>query len=233
MRPRQRPNAMSLRAFHAAHHACWLALLLAASPPTPAQSVRVAATESVAAPTVAEATHELRLAIHMFRASRWDATEVRAAVTAAAQLLAQCGIAVPAALLHELEAPRRFHFYATRIARELLRELPSAKPAVFFVEDNLNRPAFDAEAIGRANAGGRSELTDTVWIAHGTPDLAIALAHELAHVLGDSGEHSDAPGNLMRPQTAPGNVNLDQAQCSRLRMRGEANGLLKPRVLKP
>lgn len=224
---------MTLRAFHAAHHACCLALLLAISPRAPAQSVRVAATESVVVPTAAGATHELRLAIHMFRASRWDATEVRTAVTAAAQMLVQCGIAVPAALLHELETPRRFHFYATRIARELLRELPSTKPAVFFVEDNLNRPAFDAEAIGRANAASRPELTDTIWIAHGARDLPITLAHELVHVLSDSGAHSDAPDNLMRAETAPDNVLLNQEQCSALRSRGAANGLLTPRVLKP
>ena len=224
---------MTLRALHSAQHTWWLALLLAASPLTPAQGVRVAATELLAPPAAAGASHDLALVVHMFRASRWDATEVRTAVTAGGQVLAQCGIAVPAVQLHELEAPQRFHFYATRTSRELLRELPTTKPAVFFVEDNLNRPAFDAEAIGRANAGSRPELTDTVWIAHGTPDLAIALAHELVHVLVDSGEHSDAPGNLMRPQTAPGNLSLSDAQCSRLRSRGEANGLLKARMLKP
>ena len=218
---------------HAARRSLWLALLLAVSPLAPAQSVRVAATESMALPASAGATHDLRISVHMFRGSRWKASEIRTAVAAAAQFLAQCGIALPAVQLHELEAPRRFHYFANRISRELLSELPTTKPAVFFVEDNLNRPAFDAEAIGRTNAGSRPELTDTVWVAHGTPDLAIALAHELAHVLGDSGEHSDAPGNLMQAQTGPGNVSLSDAQCSRLRTRGYANGLLKPRVLKP
>ena len=197
-----------------------------------AQELRTIATEAIALSTPAGATHDLRISVHVFSGSRWATPEVRTALTASANLLAQCGLASTAEL-HELEAPRRFHFYATRISRELLRGLPSARPAVFFVEDNLNRPSFDAEAIGRANAGGRPELTDTVWIAHGTTDLAIALAHELVHVLSDSGEHSDAPGNLMRPETAPDNVALDEAQCSRLRTRGTANGHLKPRVLKP
>ena len=67
-------------------------------------------------------------------------------------------------------------------------------------------PAFDAEAIGRGNSGSRPELRDTVWIALGSRDLGIVLAHELAHVLMDSGEHSDEPGNLMRDETAPENT---------------------------
>ncbi len=178
------------------------------------------------------ATHDLRLSIHVFSGSRWATSDIRGALTASAKLLAQCGVA-SAAVLHKLEAPRRFHFYSTRVSRELLRDLPTTKPAVFFVEDNLNRPSFDAEAIGRANASGWPELTDTVWIAHGTADLAIALAHELVHVLSDSGAHSDARDNLMRAETAPGNIVLNREQCRGLRSRGEANSLLTPRVLKP
>ena len=54
------------------------------------------------------------------------------------------------------------------------------------------------------------------------------LAHELVHVLMDSGDHSDEAGNLMREDTAPGNPRLDEAQCSRLRATATANGLLQP-----
>ena len=55
-----------------------------------------------------------------------------------------------------------------------------------------------------------------------------ALAHELAHVLMDSGEHTDEPGNLMRDETTPANTLLSVAQCARLRKNGVANGLLAP-----
>jgi hypothetical protein len=65
-----------------------------------------------------------------------------------------------------------------------------------------------------------------VWITAGIRDLPIALAHELVHVLSDSGAHSDAPGNLMNDETAPGNTQLTSAQCSRIVATGEANGLL-------
>ena len=61
----------------------------------------------------------------------------------------------------------------------------------------------------------RPELADTVWIAHGARDLPLALAHELVHLLSDSGEHSSAPGNLMLPETSPANVRLSGAQCER------------------
>lgn len=206
--------------------------MVATCPIAAAQNVRAIATETIALGVPADATHDLRISVHVFSGSRWAISDIRAALTASANLLAQCAVA-SAASLHELEAPRRFHFYATGVSRELLHGLPATKPAVFFVEDNLNRPAFDAEAIGRANSASRPELTDTIWIAHGARDLAVTLAHELVHVLSDSGAHSDAPDNLMRAETAPGNVALSQAQCGSLRTRGEANGLLVPRVLKP
>jgi len=210
----------------------WLTALLVVCPLAVAQHVRTVASELIAPVSPAGASHDLRIGVHVFAGSRWAAPEIRAAVLDAAGLLAQCDVA-STALLQELEAPRRFHFYSTRVSRDLLRDLPTSKPAVFFVEDNLNRPSFDAEAIGRANAATRPELTDTIWIAHGARDLGLTLAHELVHVLADSGAHSEAPNNLMRAETAPGNVVLSPAQCNSLRTRGEANGLLTPRVLKP
>ena len=100
------------------------------------------------------------------------------------------------------------------------------RPAIYFVEDTLNRPAFDAEAIGRANSGNRPELADTIWVAAGTRDLHVALAHELFHVLEDSGAHSDEPNNLMRPETTPENTRLTDSQCAQMRATAERNGLL-------
>jgi hypothetical protein len=99
---------------------------------------------------------------------------------------------------------------------------------VFFVDATRQQPAFDAEAIGRGNSRTRPELADTVWIVRDARDPGVALAHELAHVLMDSGEHSDEPGNLMREETAPASTRLTDAQCARLRETGRANGLLRP-----
>ncbi len=86
----------------------------------------------------------------------------------------------------------------------------------------------EAEAIGRGNSRSRPELADTVWIVHDARDPGVALAHELAHVLLDSGEHSDEPGNLMRDETTPQNTRLSAVQCERLRASGAAHGLLAP-----
>lgn len=208
-----------------------LALLPAwALPAIAAGDLRIVESRPIALappPVTAPPTHQLRLSLYTFRGGRWSNEEIAAAAVEAVRLLGQCGVALARAELHVVEAPRRFHDYSTPVSRELLRRLPVAKPAVIFVEETLNRPAFDAEAIGRANAASRPELADTVWVAYGARDLPLALAHELVHVLSDSGEHSDEPENLMRDETSPRNTHLTAAQCERLRLRGEANGLLK------
>jgi len=172
------------------------------------------------------ATHRLRLWLHVFSGGRWSQEALGAALLESAALLRQCGIALSRAQLRVVQAPRRFHVYFTPVSRELLARLPVGKPAVFFVDDTRNDPAFDAEAIGRGNAATRPELADTVWVAYGARDLPQALAHELVHLLSDSGAHSEAPGNLMRAETSPRNTRLSAGQCERLRARGKANGLL-------
>lgn len=95
------------------------------------------------------------------------------------------------------------------------------------MRDTRSHPAFDAEAIGRGNSRTRPELADTVWMTAATRYADIVLAHELAHVLMDGGEHSDEPGNLMRDETTAGSTALSAAQCARLRETGSANGLLE------
>jgi hypothetical protein len=125
-----------------------------------------------------------------------------------------------------IDAEQRFRSFYTPVSRELARALPLAKPTIYFVDGTRQRPAFEAEAIGRGNSRGRPELSDTVWIIRGARDLGIAFAHELAHVLMDSGEHVHEPGNLMQAETAPEHTRLSAAQCDRMRATGLANGLL-------
>ena len=59
------------------------------------------------------------------------------------------------------------------------------------------------------------------------PYVTMALESEGAHVLMDSGEHSDEAGNLMRDETSARNTSLSPTQCARMRGTGSANGLLK------
>jgi hypothetical protein len=163
-----------------------------------------------------------------FTGSRWRTDDIVDALARAASLISTCGVTVTSAQINEVEAPRRFHFYFTPLSRELLRTIDAARPAIFFVEDTRNDPAFDAEAIGRSNSSNRPELVDTIWVAYGTRDLPYAIAHELVHVLSDSGEHSAEPGNLMHDETSPQNSRLSRAQCERLISTGVAHGLLQP-----
>jgi hypothetical protein len=204
-----------------------LALIGAACSAPAADQVRVAQRRTLApANAPAGATHSFTLNVYTFSGTSWRVADIAAAVPRAFALLSQCAIAVERIELAVLDTPRRFHYYLTPVSRELLRELQAPKPALFFVEDARNEPAYDAEAIGLANSGRRPELANTVWIAYGARDLPQAIAHELVHVLGDSGEHSSVAGNLMRDETAPANTSLTREQCERVRSRGEANGLL-------
>ena len=169
----------------------------------------------------------LRLTLAYLEGSGWTSEQIVDAAKQSARVLGQCGVTLEAADLVRIAAPIRFQYFLTPMSRELARILELRKPTVYFVSGTLQHPAFDAEAIGRGNSRMRPELSDTVWITRGTRDLGIALAHELAHVLMDSGEHSDAPGNLMREETGPENTNLTDAQCARLRDTGLANGLVR------
>lgn len=216
-----------------ARSVCMAALLSAASSALGADEIRVVESRTISMeqdPQRADATHELRITLYGFSGTRWSAGQIFAAAREGSRLLEQCGVAVSRAELTMLDTPRQFRYYHTPVSRELLRRIETARPAVFFVEDTLNNPAFDAEAIGRENAVNQPELTDTVWIAYDARDLPQTFAHELVHVLSNDGEHSNEPGNLMRAHTSRRNTRLTDAQCARLRSQGEANSLLTRRA---
>jgi hypothetical protein len=162
----------------------------------------------------------------MLRGTRWAPGAVLDSVKRAAGILAQCGIRIELARLHEFDGPRRYRYLSTPDSREFARRTGLPKPAIFFVDDTRMEPAFEAESVGRANARSRPEMTDTVWITSGTRDLPVALAHELVHVLANSGAHSSLPRNLMREQTTPLNTTLAPSQCSAIVSTAQANGLL-------
>ena len=173
-------------------------------------------------------SHELRLTLAYLEGSGWLPEVIVIAAQESARILGQCGVALRSADLVRVAAPSRYHDFRTPVSRQLAATLQLGKPTVYFVAGTRQQPAFDAEAIGRGNSRSRPELADSVWITRGTRDLGIALAHELAHVLMDSGEHSEEPGNLMRDETAPGNTRILDGQCVRLRGTGSAHGLLVP-----
>jgi hypothetical protein len=174
------------------------------------------------------ATQRLRLKMVMMRDAGWSAERILDATKQAARILAQCGIRTTLVELTEFDGPARYRYLDTPVSRELARRVRLAHPAIFFVSDTHNRPPFDAEAIGRGNSRSRREMTDTVWITAGTRDLPNVIAHELSHVLANSGEHPELPHNLMREESAPDSTLLTAAQCRRITENGAANGLLQP-----
>ena len=207
-----------------------LLLLLAAVPALARDSDSIAVLERrelAVERSAVSPSHHLRLTLAYLEGGGWAPEAILAAVRESAPILGQCGVALANVELVSIDAPVRFRDFHTPVSRELARVLPLGKPTVYFVFGTRQRPAFDAEAIGRGNSRTRPELRDTVWVTRGTRDLGIVLAHELTHLLMDSGEHSEAPGNLMRDDTAPENTRLSEAQCARLRETGTANNLLQ------
>lgn len=195
-------------------------LRIAATWPLPAHELAYAGAQP--------ATHRLQLDLYTFADTSWQPERIVSAVREAAAILAQCDIRLERAELYSLAGgDPRFRYLSTPAGRALVRRMQPAKPAVFFVRDTRHQPVYDAEAFGRGNTATRPELAGTVWITAYIRDLPVALAHELAHVLMDAGDHTQEPGNLMREDTAPANTSLTAAQCQRMTGRGTENGWLQ------
>lgn len=158
--------------------------------------------------------------------SGWQRPAVRAMLRDASAILAQCGVAFGNLSLHELAAPERLRYFTLETALTLVGAHPYAKPTAYLVADTRRPEPFDAETFAPANSAGHPLLVDTVWITRGTPHPGHALAHELVHLLTNSGTHSAQPGNLMREQTAPENARLSPEQCAQILRAGAARGLL-------
>ena len=219
----------SAQAWRAPLTACIAAVVLlsagaALAQAAPAKREAPAAAKKAAPP---KATHLLHLTAVKLEDSGWKDERVLGVVRGARRVLAQCGVKLERVELVSIVVPPNFLDVTTPVAQELARDYRVARPAVYFVRGTLSSPIFEAQAYGRTNSRSRPELADTIWITATARDPDIALAHELAHVLMDSGEHSGEPGNLMRDETTQQNTSLSAAQCARLRNAAAANGLIK------
>jgi len=196
---------------------------VSAHEPLPLRVEQRAALRDLAPPVSTTHTLELR-AINL---DEWPEPDIRSAMNTAANILSQCGIHTVRVDMLQVSAPETHRYFDTPRSRELARALNLPRPAVFFTAGTRQMPAFDAEAVGRGNSRTRPELTDTVWVARGARDLGIVVAHELAHVLMDNGEHDNTPDNLMAASTTPQNTRLTAAQCTRMTTTGQRHGLLR------
>jgi len=115
---------------------------------------------------------------------------------------------------------------ALTLQRNLSPHLNAANATIFFADDTDMQEKFDAEAFGLANTRSRPWMQNTVWITRVTKDSGNALAHELYHVLSNSGSHNQITGNLMRDTTALENTVLLPEQCQLALSTAAANSLL-------
>ncbi len=173
-------------------------------------------------------THELTPTLVYFERTSWDFARLEYTLKHAAKVLGQCGIHIPQAHLHMLRGPEMFLYFTESNAEQLARRLSFPRPTIYFVRDTLKADAYEAEAIGRANSATRPSLTNTVWMTENISDAGIGLAHEIAHILMDSGEHVDWPQNVMRADTSPENTTFTEAQCQTMRRVGMQGHILKP-----
>lgn len=209
--------------------AALLAFLVLQAAATPAADVApVTSREVDRLPPAGEGSHALALQALYFPEAGWSPARLAAPLQEALRILGQCGIRAEAVTFHEIAGgDPAWRDLGLPGSVRLAGELAQHRPALFFVRDTRRRIAFEAEAFGRGNTRRLPALAGTVWVTRGARDLPLVIAHELAHVLMDSGEHVDEPGNLMRDETAPGNTALTPAQCARMREAGKANGWLQ------
>lgn len=165
----------------------------------------------------------------------WRRQQVKDTIESALPLLAQCRLTAASVELLELEVPRTTRLMTEQSMQDLSSFVESDGVRLFFVEDTLREIEFGAEAIGRVNARRRPQLRDTVWMTNWVPDAAVSLAHELYHVLADSGLHKKDPDNLMAEMTRGEDYDRDHGhsyqltdtQCGQLRNMALGNGLIK------
>lgn len=198
---------------------------------TQSGAIRVVAESMLAltapAASVNGSTLHLDLTAILLEDAGWQAAEVQRALADALPILAQCGVAARQVKLLRVATPALYRNLSPQGSRLLAAHLAPVRPAVFFVRDTRMRPAFDAEAFGLGNTRTRPELAHTVWVTRSAPDLPETLAHELFHVIANTGEHSDDAANLMHERTAPQRRQLTPRQCASLRETGLKNRLLR------
>jgi len=162
---------------------------------------------------------------------QWSTTRMRRALQQAYKILAQCDIGAGNVSAFAVQADDYLLDLSTGSARSLLeataaRQPVPRHPVVVFARDTHMQAAYLGEAFGLGNTRRRPWLANSVWLMHDVDDAGIALAHELFHVLANSGTHAEGQPNLMQAYTRPESTGLSVEQCQQAQSFGEANGLL-------
>jgi hypothetical protein len=159
--------------------------------------------------------------------ARWSQTRIEAALQQAQAILKQCAIVASEVTVHGVDGDDYLRDLSTGTARTLLEAVGGERATVVFARDTRMQDAYDGEAFGLGNTRRRPWLSNSVWLMLDVDDAGIALAHELYHVLANSGDHVEGSANLMQARTKPESLELTAAQCSRARENGVVNLLLQ------
>jgi len=157
----------------------------------------------------------------------WSQARITGLLQAAYVILAQCGIGAGGLSLYFVEAPDYLHDLSTGTAKTLLEAVGGNGLTVVLARDTRMQAEFTGEAFGIGNTSTRPWLTNSVWLMLDVDDPGIALAHELYHVLANSGDHIDGVANLMQSRTHPDSTELTAEQCQSARGNGVGSGLLQ------
>lgn len=161
---------------------------------------------------------------------RWSQADIKPLLEEVERILGQCRITLASTIIETVDGPDYLRDLEVGSARTLLEAVRSSggdrKLTVIFARDTRMSTQFDAEAFGRGNTRHRPWLTDSVWLTLALEDRAIALAHEMFHVLVNSGEHSTAEGSLMLARTTGDNTRITPSECMVARERALDLGLV-------
>ncbi|MCP4333758.1 MAG: S8/S53 family peptidase [Gammaproteobacteria bacterium] len=158
---------------------------------------------------------------------KWSVTRIGKALHEAYRILAQCGIVPGDVSSYAIRADDYLLDLSTGSARSLLEATAARQPTVVFARETRMEQAYLGEAFGIGNTERRPWLANSVWLMLDVDDAGIALAHELYHVLANSGAHVEDRPSLMQRDTRPESTELTLRQCRLAQRSGVKLGLLK------
>ena len=153
---------------------------------------------------------------------RWQLADIRGALEQADEILGACDIRVGSSEAFRVLGPDYVKDLSTGTAHTVLTTFQQFRPSagsikLVFSRDSRMAVPFEAEAFGEGNTRRRPWMRNSVWLTHGARDLGITLAHEIFHILMNSGEHTNLSGNLMSEETHADNTGLTKYQCEAAR----------------
>ena len=156
----------------------------------------------------------------------WSRAKIKETLQRAYDVLSQCGIGVGTLKLQMVTGADYLQDLSSGSAHTLFNALDTSGLNIVFARDTRMTDAFDGEAFGEGNTRNRPWLRDSVWLMLSVENAGIALAHEMFHVIANSGEHVDDIANLMQSRTQSDNIGLNEAQCQLAQTTGLKRGLL-------